>query len=253
MADPPDTNKEHLVNRNQRLYVPASFTAVPHEVIREHMADLTGAELKCLLYVVDRTFGFNKVSDRVSLRQFSEGITRKDGTRLDRGTGLSRSAVKKALRGLIEKGLVGRKHNRSRQGDRDSSTYWLKNMSGLVRVGQSGGLPWAPEEPTQGTSGSQQDTAVQDIEDNRQLGAAPPRSGIDQDNPDRRVRLAVKRVVARLRDIGINGADGLAAEYLKHWTLQDLAELVDSTLADPEARDPVALLAYRLRDGIPPT
>lgn len=247
------------MSHNGRFYLPANFTAVPHEVIREHMADLTGAELKCLLYVVDRTFGFNKVSDRVSLRQFSEGITRKDGTRLDRGTGLSRSAVKKALRGLIEKDLVGRERNRSRRGDRDASTYWPRNVSGLVRVGQSGSLPVAPEEPTQGTSGSQQDTAVQDIEDNRQLGAASPRSfsdiisSVDQDSPHRLVHLAVRRVVSRLRDIGINSADGLAAEYLKHWTLQDLAELADSTLADPEARDPVALLAYRLRDVIPPT
>jgi len=247
------------VNRNDRLYVPANFTAVPHEVIREHMADLTGAELKCLLYVIDRTFGFNKRSDRISLRQFSEGITRKDGTRLDRGTGLSRSAVKKALRGLIQKGLVGRERNRSRRGDRDASTYWPKNVSGLVRVGQSGGLPWAPEEPTQGTAVSQQDTAVQDKGDNKHMGAASPRSfsnttsSLDQDSPTRHVGLAVRQLVSQLRHIGINGADGLVANYLKHWTLQELAELVDSTLADPEARDPVALLAYRLRDGIPPT
>jgi len=122
------------VKRTERPYI-AGFTAVPHELIRQHMADLAGGELKCLLYIVDRTLGFNKASDRISLSQFSEGITRKDGTRLDRGTGLSRSAVKKALRGLIEKGLVGRERNRSRGGDLDSSTYWLEEVGGP-------GSPW---------------------------------------------------------------------------------------------------------------
>lgn len=87
--------------------------------------------------------------------------------------------------------------------------------------------------------------------------ASPPSffhlvSGIDQDSPDRLIRVAVRHLVSRLRDIGINGADGLVAHYLRLWTLQDLAKLIDNTLADAEARDPVALLAYRLRHGFPP-
>ena len=247
------------MNRRNESYVPLNFTAVPHELIRQHMRDLSGAELKCLLYVVDRTLGFNKVSDRIALRQFAEGITRKDGTQLDRGTGLSRSAVKKALRGLIEKRLIRRKRNRLRNGDWDSSTYSLEGVSVRVRVGHNHDIPRIPEEPTQDTRGSQQDTTVQDTEDNRQVGASSPRSfanlvsRINQDSPDRLVRVAVRGLVSRLRDIGINGADGLVAEYLNHSTLQDLADLADSTLADSEARDPVALLAYRLRHGFPPT
>jgi len=247
-----------VVNRDEGRYVPFRFTAIPHEVIREHMGDLTGAELKCLLYIVDRTFGFNKVSDRISLRQFSEGITKKDGARLDRGTGLSRSGVKKALRGLIAKGLVRRKRNRSRHGDRDSSTYGLKDVGVLVRVRQSSDPPGAPAGPTQGTEGSQQDKPTQDKAHKRHMAAASPPSffhlvsGIDQDSPDRLIRVAVRHLVSRLRDIGINGADGLVAHYLRLWTLQDLAKLIDNTLADAEARDPVALLAYRLRHGFPP-
>jgi hypothetical protein len=247
-------------NRSNESYVPLTFTAVPHELIRQHMPDLSGAELKCLLYVTDRTLGFNKVSDRVSLRQFAEGITRKDGTKLDRGTGLSRSAVKKALRGLIEKGLVGRERNSARDGGWDSSTYWLKGLNvRRVRVGQFGEPPGAPEEPTRDTGESLQDTTVQDKQDKIQMDAASPRSfselvgGITQDSPDRLVQAAVRGLTSRLRDSGISGADGLVAEYLKHLSLQDLAELADSTLADPQARDPVALLVYRLRHGFPPT
>lgn len=45
---------------------------------------LSGAELKVLLYIVRRTFGWKKNSDRISLSQFENGITRKTGeVRLD--------------------------------------------------------------------------------------------------------------------------------------------------------------------------
>ena len=247
------------MTRGGQSFVPTNFTAVPHEVIRQHMPDLSGAELKCLLYVVDRTLGFNKVSDRIALRQFAEGITRKDGTKLDRGTGLSRSAVKKALRRLIEKRLIRRERNRLRHGDWDSSTYSLKDVSVRVVIGHNHDLPGIREEPTQGTGESLQDTAVQDKEDKIKMDAASPRSfseivgGISQDSSVRLVQAATRQLASRLREVGINGAAGLVAEYLKNSTLQDLAELADSTLADPQARDPVALLAYRLRHGFPPT
>jgi hypothetical protein len=91
------------------------------------------------------------------------------------------------------------------------------------------------------------------------MDAASPRSfseivgGISQDSSGRLVQAATRQLASRLREVGINGAAGLVAEYLKNSTLQDLAELADSTLADPQARDPVALLAYRLRHGFPPT
>lgn len=70
------------------------------------MAELSGAELKVLLYVVRRTFGFQKMSDAISLSQIVSGITTRDGRVLDKGTGLSRRAVVAALRELEERGLV---------------------------------------------------------------------------------------------------------------------------------------------------
>jgi len=40
---------------------------VPDAVVDEFMVDLTGADLKALLYIIRRTFGFKKDRDDISL------------------------------------------------------------------------------------------------------------------------------------------------------------------------------------------
>lgn len=52
-------------------FIPNSFQ-VPNAVIDELMAELTGAELKCYLYVLRKTKGWNKESDAISVSQFME-------------------------------------------------------------------------------------------------------------------------------------------------------------------------------------
>jgi hypothetical protein len=47
------------------------------------MSHLSGGELKVLLYICRRTFGFRKDSDSISLTQISKGITTKAGRVLD--------------------------------------------------------------------------------------------------------------------------------------------------------------------------
>ncbi len=81
-------------------------TQVPDEVLDWIMAYLTGAELKVLLYIVRRTFGFKKEADAISLDQLCHGIVRHDGRRLDLGTGLKRPTVLEALRSLRAKNLI---------------------------------------------------------------------------------------------------------------------------------------------------
>lgn len=78
-----------------------NFTQTPNVFYDEIMADLGYAELKCLLYIFRRTYGFHKQSDRISLSQFVDGI---DG--LDRGTGLAKKNVYPALESLVEKKLI---------------------------------------------------------------------------------------------------------------------------------------------------
>jgi hypothetical protein len=81
-------------------------TQTPDALFDVWLTRLKGAELRVLLYAVRRTFGWRKDADDISLDQFARGITTQDGRVLDYGTGLSRSSVKRAIKGLIDHGLL---------------------------------------------------------------------------------------------------------------------------------------------------
>ena len=81
-------------------------TPTPDDLFDRFLAVLTGGELKVLLYIVRRTFGFKKRADTISLSQLAEGIKNKNGKQLDRGTGLALMAVKAAVKSLEQRGLI---------------------------------------------------------------------------------------------------------------------------------------------------
>src|SRR5918911_359399 len=87
-------------------YSKPNYTMVPDELFDEQLPYLSGAELKVLLYIIRRTFGFKKDSDNVSLQQMLNGISTRDGERLDRGVGLSKKTLLGALRSLEEKHII---------------------------------------------------------------------------------------------------------------------------------------------------
>jgi hypothetical protein len=100
-------------------------TPIPDELFDELMAVLSGAELKVVLYICRRTFGFKKETDNISLQQLVTGITKKNGKRLDGGTGLGKASVARAIKTLESKGVILRKKRRSmRKGD-EATTYCL--------------------------------------------------------------------------------------------------------------------------------
>lgn len=78
-------------------YTKPNYTPVPDELFDEQLPDLSGAELKVLLYIIRRTFGFKKESDNISLNQLLHGITTKENLVLDRGTGLSKKTLLAAI------------------------------------------------------------------------------------------------------------------------------------------------------------
>ena len=82
------------------------YTMVPDEVFDQLLPFLTGAELKILLYICRRTFGFKKDSDNISINQMLRGITTNDGRVLDRGVGVSKTALLKALKSLVAKNII---------------------------------------------------------------------------------------------------------------------------------------------------
>src|SRR6266516_5042669 len=87
-------------------FVSPRYTQVPDELFDDLMSHLSGAELKVLLYIIRRTFGFKKDSDNISLNQMLHGITTKEGEVLDRGTGLSKKTLLETIKSLVEKNLI---------------------------------------------------------------------------------------------------------------------------------------------------
>ena len=101
------------------------YTQVPDELFDELMPHLSGAELKVLLYIIRRTFGFKKESDNISLQQLLHGITTAEGTVLDRGTGLSKKTLLETLKSLIEKNLLISERRRSEEKGNEPTMYRL--------------------------------------------------------------------------------------------------------------------------------
>lgn len=102
-------------------------TQIPNVMIDEWMSHLTGSEFKVVMYVARRTYGFLKSEDSISLSQMANGIRRKDGTVLDKGTGLSKSSVTRAAKTLEDKKvLIRSQHSSEKRGDEPTS--WKLNL-----------------------------------------------------------------------------------------------------------------------------
>src|SRR3990172_4192816 len=95
-------------NMNERFpgFRSPNYTIVPDELFDELLVTLSGGELKALLYIIRRTFGFKKDTDNISISQMLNGIVTKDGRTLDRGVGLTKKTLLQALRSLEEKNII---------------------------------------------------------------------------------------------------------------------------------------------------
>lgn len=83
-------------------------TQIPNIISDFVEPQIPDGEARCLRYICRRTFGFHKKEDRISLSQFTEGITTKDGKKLDYGAGVSRPTAIKALNNLEAAGAIFR-------------------------------------------------------------------------------------------------------------------------------------------------
>lgn len=73
---------------------PPNYFQCPNVIIDEYLSLLSGAELKCFLFVVRKTKGWHKEADSISVTQFCTS------------TGLSNRAVIDATNSLFRKGFV---------------------------------------------------------------------------------------------------------------------------------------------------
>jgi len=136
-------------NINFTGFTNPTTTSVPDQVFDELLPDLTGAELKVLLYICRRTFGFKKKSDTISLKQMVHGIRTKEGKVLDHGTGLAKSTVANTLTKLEELNVIIRQRNTNYLNGDQPTTYSL-NLN-----------PPVSENDTRGVSSSGQGVSSQ--------------------------------------------------------------------------------------------
>jgi hypothetical protein len=127
-----------MATANQTTFPGFQFpttTPVPDEVFDVLMPQLSGAELKVLLYICRRTFGFKKESDTISLHQIAHGITTRDGRVLDGGTGLCKRHVIRALKVLEKKNIIKVTRKVDETGLNEVNTYSLNMRDTGRRVG----------------------------------------------------------------------------------------------------------------------
>ncbi|MBI3421287.1 MAG: replication protein [Candidatus Sungbacteria bacterium] len=231
------------------FYVPNS-TPVPDNFFDELLAYLSESELKVVLYVMRRTFGFKKHDDNISLNQMLYGIVKKDGTRLDRGTGLSKPAITKAVKSLVTRGVLIVERRFDKKGSNEPTNYHLN----LIEISPSkyslqGGVVKKINYPLVKNL-YPQDTVLQDTENTVNVNVASKKiektdlrklPDIEQDK-DKTKYLATEIY----RELGDKHSQGfyylVAAKVPEHAIRQALAEIKQGG-----ARSPAAVFTSRMK------
>ena len=110
MEEITDTNDAKAYMEKFKGFSRPNTTPTPDELFDYFLTELTHSELKVVLYIIRRTYGFQKDSDSISLKQISSGIMirrgENKGKQLDRGAGLSKQGAITAVKNLEKKGLI---------------------------------------------------------------------------------------------------------------------------------------------------
>ncbi|MEI6044115.1 MAG: hypothetical protein WCS37_06960 [Chloroflexota bacterium] len=111
-----------------------NYTPIPDEFFDLLAPRLSEAELRVLLYIMRRTFGFKKQADAISLSQLTGGIRKRNGEVMDTGTGLSKPAALKGVAGLQDKGIIIVEKRVGEDGRNEINVYRLRYAEGQTTV-----------------------------------------------------------------------------------------------------------------------
>src|SRR4030095_4829842 len=232
------------------------YTQVPDEVFDELLVHLSGAELKVLLYIIRRTFGFKKESDNISLNQLIHGITTKEDVVLDRGTGLSKKTLLETLKNLVEKNLILSERRRSKEKGDEPTTYRLNiigetaentNTPRGVKNTPGGGVKSTPHPSDKNYT--TQETVIQETVNNTVNGVVKggEKSTLqklpDLEEPPEKTDYVAKQILNELGDKQSQRFYHLVAAKIPEGVIREtLSEVrVDG------ARDPARLFTYKIQ------
>ncbi len=111
-------------DNQQRLLIP-NTTQMPNAMLDEWLAELSGSEWKVVCYIARHTYGFGKEADAISQSQLLKGVVKRDGTILDRGVGLDKKTLLKAITSLEQAGKIHRERRRSAHRGDEPTVYRL--------------------------------------------------------------------------------------------------------------------------------
>jgi DNA-binding PadR family transcriptional regulator len=84
-----------------------NWSKLPNQFVDEIMPEIsTLSELKVILYILRHTWGFQDDDKRITLDEFENGRKRKDGTRIDKGCGLSHPSIVSGLKKAEKHGYI---------------------------------------------------------------------------------------------------------------------------------------------------
>jgi hypothetical protein len=238
-------------------YSKPNYTPVPDELFDEQLPDLSGAELKVLLYIIRRTFGFKKESDNISLNQLLHGITTKEDKVLDRGTGLSKKTLLETIKNLIEKNLIISEHRRSKEKGDEPTTYRLNILGATpennntprgVKSTPGGGVKSTP--PPSDKNFTTQETVIQETVNNTVNGVVKEgeKSTLQKlpdlgDPPEKTAYIAKHVILQALGDEKSSKFYELVAAKIPE---QVIREVLSEVRVDG-ARDPARLFTYKIQ------
>lgn len=250
------------------------YTMVPNEIFDCLMPELSGSELKVLLYVCRRTFGFGKLADGISLGQLLDGVVTKDGRRLDRGCGLnSKTSIVAAVKALVEMNTLVAIRQQSEKHGFEAMVYRLNVMGTAsetplyqkVDKGAStkSGQGACPETDTRlvsknGTSlvpksGPTKERVSKSMERKHHHsaeGSAMVAAGVRGDDDASRTALTrdtvLNGLVERMQALGLSAR--LALHYVAEHPAERIAQALDR-LPHRKAQNPVGYFIAELRAG----
>lgn len=104
-----DSKAESLTNKFHGFAKPTeNYSKLPHEFIKI-LPDIDSlAELKVVLYVLRHTWGFSEYDKpkKMTLDELQNGRKKRDGSRMDGGTGLSINSIKAGAEKAVDRGIL---------------------------------------------------------------------------------------------------------------------------------------------------
>lgn len=90
-----------------------NWSKLPHQLIDALPLIDSEGECKVILYILRHTWGYRDTEKKITIDEFCNGRKRKDGSRIDGGTGMSVNAVRLGLKKAVVHGFIIHEQDKS--------------------------------------------------------------------------------------------------------------------------------------------